>query len=75
MSLASPGCLAVAPGGFGDRPWSASFSSLNTIHALQRGLVATKDQECPMRNPNKAKLFAFLNPEATWVTLVGPEEP
>ena len=36
--------------------------------------MATKDQEYSMRNPNKAKLFAFLNPEATYVTLVGPEE-
>ena len=36
--------------------------------------MATRDQEYPMRNPNKAKLFAFLNPEATFVALVGPEE-
>ena len=36
--------------------------------------MATKDQEYPMRNPNKAKLFVFLYPEATCVTFVSPEE-
>ena len=36
--------------------------------------MATEDQKYPIRNSNRAKLFEFLNPEATWVTLVGPEE-
>ena len=73
FSLASPGCLAVATGGFSDRSWSVSLSSFYIIHSPRSGLMATKDNEYPMCNPNKAKPFTFLNPEATWITLLGPE--
>ena len=40
----------------------------------QTDMMATKDKVYQARNPNKAKLFALLKPEDTWVTLVGSEE-